>query len=80
MTCYIGEPGGYGTYGHRRSVFFSDAAAPRIARIMKDAGPEVAAAVERAAEDRFVKAATGNKFVARRFDTLRDLVARESAT
>ena len=32
---YIGEPGGYGTWGRNRAVFFSDSAAPVIRRIIK---------------------------------------------
>ncbi|MBN2019928.1 MAG: hypothetical protein JW749_06865 [Sedimentisphaerales bacterium] len=38
VLCYIGEPGGYGTYGRNRAVFFSDAAAPIIKRIIKNNG------------------------------------------
>lgn len=80
VKCYIGEPGGYGTYGHGRAVFYSNTAAPRIARLVKEAGPTLLPIIEHAAEDRYIKAATKNKFIARRFDALRDLASGESAT
>ena len=78
VKCYIGGPGGYGTYGQGRQVFYSNVAAPRIERLVRAAGPEVAAAIEAAQQDRFVKAAIKNKFIARRLETLLDLAAGEA--
>ena len=73
VRCYIGEPGGYGM-GINRSVFFSNVAAPRIKETFGKAGTSIANDFEAAAKDKLVKAATSDKHIARRMETLRDLV------
>lgn len=37
VLCYLGEPGGYGTFGRNRQVFNSDTAAPRIRYMFRSA-------------------------------------------
>ncbi len=73
VRCYIGEPGGYGM-GINRAVFYSNVAAPRIERMFRAAGPTIEKNFEEAASKKEVKAATGDKHVARRLETLRDMV------
>jgi hypothetical protein len=74
VKCYLGEPGGYGM-GVNRPVFYSNTAAPRIKKLFQEAGPLISADFEAAAKDKVVKAATSNKHIARRLETLRDLVS-----
>jgi len=71
--CYLGEPGGYGTFGHHREVFNSDTAAPRIIRMFSVAGHLIREDVEAAKDDKNVKSAMRNKQIARRYETLLDL-------
>lgn len=71
--CYLGEPGGYGWYGRNRAVFYSDAAAHRIERLVKAAGGDVREDLEATRTDRKVAAATQNAHIARRFEQLLDL-------
>jgi hypothetical protein len=78
VQCYIGEPGGYGM-GTNRPVFYSDVAAPRIREAFKSAGTLIEADVEAAAKNKLVKAAISNKHIARRLETLRDLVSADTA-
>jgi hypothetical protein len=71
--CYLGEPGGYGWHGRNRSVFYSDAAAHRIERLVKAASADVKEDLEAARNDRRVSAAIRNAQIARRFERLLDL-------
>lgn len=71
--CYLGEPGGYGWYGRNRAVFYSNAAAHRIERLVKAAGGDVKADLEAVRTDRRVAAAIQNTDIARRFEQLLDL-------
>ena len=41
VKAYVGEPGGYGTLGRNRAVFYSNTAAPRIVRLLREAPPSV---------------------------------------
>lgn len=77
VLCYLGEPGGYGTWGRSRSVFNSDVAAPRILRIFREAGAQIAADFEAATKDRRVKAAAGYQPIARRLELLEDIVSED---
>lgn len=79
VRCYIGEPGGYGM-GYNRPVFYSNVAAPRIKRFFAQVGALIEADLELASKDKLVKAAVSDKHIARRLDTLRDLVNAEIAT
>ncbi|UYO42588.1 hypothetical protein KQX63_14355 [Rhodopseudomonas palustris] len=74
VRCYIGEPGGYGM-GTGRPVFYSNVAAPRISRCFGNSKALISADVEAAAKDKFVKAAISDKHIARRLESLRDLIS-----
>jgi hypothetical protein len=74
VRCYLGEPGGYGA-GLNRAVFYSNSAAPLIQAAFTKAGTLIEADVEAAAELKAVKAAITNKHIARRLETLRDIVS-----
>jgi len=41
VEAYIGVPGRSGTFGRNRAVFFSDTAAPRIEKLLRDAPPPI---------------------------------------
>jgi hypothetical protein len=73
VLCYLGEPGEYGWYGQNRKVFYSDAAAPRIERLVKAAGRSIREDLEAARQDPKVRAALGDPNIARRFERLLDL-------
>ncbi|RLA87383.1 MAG: hypothetical protein DRG40_00515 [Deltaproteobacteria bacterium] len=75
--CYLGEPGGYGTFGRNRPVFYSDTAAPRIRRMFKAAGGVISDDLTAAACDRRVQVALEDKFIARRYEDLQDFVSGE---
>lgn len=71
VRCYIGEPGQYGYYGRNRKVFYSNAAAPRILRLVKAAGPELREALISLRDNPTIKAAKArSEHVAARFDEL----------
>jgi len=74
ILCYLGEPGGYGSWGRKRLVFYSDTAAPRIKNIFKEAGPIIEKDFQEAKEDRRVKVAIKFKPIARRLENLEDLI------
>lgn len=76
--CYLGEPGGYGTMGVNRPVFYSNAAAARIERILKRSAKVVSPEVKAAAADSRVKAALHNKHIARRYEALLDLTESDT--
>lgn len=76
--CYLGEPGGYGTYGLNRKVFYSNVAAPVIARMFQSAGALLQDDLVAAAKNRRVKTAVKNKFIARRLEKLRDYISDRS--
>ncbi|MBU4186226.1 MAG: hypothetical protein KKI12_13080 [Proteobacteria bacterium] len=75
--CYLGEPGGYGDWGRSRKVFNSDVAAPRIKGLFKKHGSIIVADLEKAKKRKLVKAAVNFKPIARRLETLEDLVSDE---
>ena len=72
VTFYIGEPS-YGTWRNYRPVFYSNAAAPIIARIIKNDAPKVATALDELRKDKDIKLSIGNTHISRRFETLVDL-------
>ncbi len=78
VRCYIGEPGGYGM-GTNRPVFYSDAAALRIRESFRAASTVIEGDLEAAVKDKLVKAAISDKHIARRLETLRDLVSADTA-
>ncbi|MCX5250352.1 hypothetical protein OG895_34960 [Streptomyces sp. NBC_00201] len=72
--CYIGEPGGYGTMGRNRRVFYSNSAAPLIEQMLKEDREVIRDDLDKLQKDRAVKRACGDEHVARRFQDLLDLV------
>ena len=78
ILCYLGQPGGYGTYGRNRKVFYSNVAAPRIEEMFRAAGKLIHADVEDARKDKLVTAAMKDVHVARRFEELVDIVGLSS--
>ena len=76
VLCYLGEPGGYGTWGQNRSVFYSDIAAPRIRQLFESAGVAISPDVDSARKDKRVKAAIRSHAIARRLETLEDLISQ----
>ncbi len=77
VLCYLGEPGGYGTWGRNRAVFYSDAAAPGIEKLIKDAGKAIKEDLEETKKDNRVKVAIGDQHIARRYEKLLDFVGKE---
>jgi hypothetical protein len=72
--CYLGEPGGYGDYGRRREVFYSDSAAWRILKLFRTAGIGIKDDLKTMEGHRDVKAARErSKAIARRYEDLVDL-------
>lgn len=69
---FIGEPS-YGQWRNYRSVFYSDAAAPIISRIIELDSKKAGKYLEKLRNDKAIKQAIENKIVARRFETLLDL-------
>jgi hypothetical protein len=78
VRCYLGEPGGYGM-GANRPVFYSNVAAPRVVTLFRVAGKLIEQDFEKVANEHLVKAAISDKHIARRLETLRDLVNGEAS-
>jgi hypothetical protein len=74
LICYLGEPGGYGQWGRSRAVFYSDAAAPIIERLVKGADVRVRPLLEACKRDKKIGAAMNHQPIARRFERLLDLI------
>ncbi|MFC9646515.1 hypothetical protein ACFTZF_50145 [Streptomyces mirabilis] len=72
--CYIGEPGGYGTMGRGRKVFYSNSAAPLIEQMFKEDREIIRDDVSGLQKDRGVKRACSDEYVARRLQALLDMV------
>lgn len=77
--CYLGEPGNYGQWGRNRSVFYSNSAAPRIRRIFREWSDAVCNDFDQIAKTKKIKAATRDQHIARRLESLRDLLDKELA-
>jgi hypothetical protein len=73
---YIGEPGGYGDWGQNRAVFYSDAAAPIIARIVKYTELDLYKDIDKLRKDTYIKRYLSNKHILNRFEELLDLAER----
>ena len=71
--CYLGEKGGYGSFGRNRDVFYSDVAAPIIERLFKTAGCRVRPPLEAVMDDKRVQTAVQYKPIAWRLERLLDL-------
>jgi hypothetical protein len=75
VLTFIGEPGGLTRYGHVRSVFYSDIAAPLISDLIKSAKDVIRSDISLISEDKDIQRACRNVHVARRFQQLLDLLA-----
>ena len=73
---YIGSPGGYGDWGRNRAVFYSNGAAPVIARIIEHTDANLHDKVESLREDNDVGYHLDNRNILRRFEDLLDLSER----
>ena len=71
--CYLGEPGGYGA-GTGRPVFYSNPGAPRVAQLFKETGSLILDDFKELEKNKRVKRACGNKYIARRYETLLDIL------
>lgn len=69
---YIGEPGGYGPFGRNRAVFYSDAAAPIIQRIVKNSDGKLYDAIDELRNDRRIRILITNRHILLRFENLLD--------
>jgi hypothetical protein len=78
VLCHIGEPGGYGTFGQSRRVFYSNSGAPRAEQILRASAATVQPIVAALRDQKNVKRALADKFVARRFDALFDELEKEA--
>jgi hypothetical protein len=74
VLCYLGEQGHRGQWGRNRSVFYSDAAAPIIERLVKGGDARVQPLLEASAKDKKIAAAMTYQPIARRFERLLDLI------
>jgi hypothetical protein len=76
VNWYIGEPGGYGTWGQNRKVFYSDKAAPIILRIFEYAEVKLNVELENLREDKDTKDKLQNRYILDRFEKLCDTIDR----
>lgn len=74
VLTYVGTPGGRTQYGNIRHVYYSNTAAPLIEEIIGSAAVAVKAELGALANDKDVKRALSTDHIARRFETLLDLV------
>jgi hypothetical protein len=77
VLLYLGEPGGRTSYGNIRNVFFSNAGAPLAEDILKQAGNIIADNLKAMAKERRITALLEDQHIARRYQTLLDLVETE---
>ena len=75
ILCYIGEPGGYGTFGRNRPVFYSNSAWEPIQDLLRDARDTVGPEVRELGEDDDVKRSMTTDAIKRRYEELVDLIA-----
>lgn len=80
VKCYVGEPGGYGTYGQARKVFYSNSGAPRAERMLVESASSVHNIVSKLKDDKNMKRKLSDKFVARRFENLLDAIEKAAFT
>lgn len=73
---YIGEPGGYGTWGINRAVFYSDGAAPVIKRIVKYSEVNLYDEIENLRENKSITLFIGNRHILSRFENLLDFAGK----
>lgn len=73
---YIGTPGGYGDWGRNRVVFYSNGAAPIIARIFQYRDINLYDRVEKLRKDKDFSYYLDNRHILNRFETLLDYADR----
>ena len=74
VLTYIGTPGGVTQYGHVRNVFYSNTAAPLIPAIVEEAAESIRTDLLALRNEKAIKVRLTDKHIARRFDTLLDIV------
>lgn len=74
VLAYLGEPGGKTRFGNVRHVFYSDVAAPLIRDIIGASHRAISDDLKALRSDKDVSAKCKNQHVARRFESLLDLV------
>jgi hypothetical protein len=74
VLIYLGEAGGLTRYGHIRNVFYSDSAAPIIEELIGDASEVIKSDLRELQKDNDVSRKCKNKYIARRFESLLDLL------
>jgi hypothetical protein len=73
VLIYIGEES-YGQYSRSRKVFYSNAAAPIVYRILEQEGKKITPHLERMQEkSKSIKRKISNVYIQRRFEKLRDI-------
>lgn len=78
VLCYLGERGGYGTWGRNRKVFYSDIAAPRISQLFREARNIIRSDFEKAKANKMVRAAVSYNPIARRLESLEDIIGSDT--
>lgn len=74
ILLYIGEPGGRTSWGNVRNVFYSNIGAPLAADLITQAKELVRAEVQAINKDKQIVSLLSNQHLARRFESLLDLV------
>lgn len=74
VLAYMGEPGGYGTMGRYRRVFYSNTAAPLVKELFAEAAATIKDDLRACESLPAVKQAAKNEYIARRFQELLDIV------
>lgn len=72
--CYLGEPGGRTSWGNIREVFYSNTGATLIRDIIKSARKSIREELQAIEDDKDIKRQCGYQPIARRLETLLDLV------
>jgi len=74
VLCYIGEPGGYGDFGSRRKVFYSNIGAPMCEKILALSGKKLVPVLEELRKNsQKIQSVLHNEWVARRFENILDI-------
>jgi len=74
ILAYMGEPGGYGTQGQYRRVFYSNTAAPLIRDLIAEAATTIRQDILDCETLPSIRRVARNEYVARRFQELLDIV------
>ena len=74
VLTYIGTPGGRTSYGNIRNVFYSNSAAPYISSIIQESKTSLKSMLDALRKDKGVGSLLSDTHIARRFETLVDMV------